>query len=138
MRTVESDSFFDDSLPDFFLASEFLIEILEVLLGDHLANRDEKFPEFLHIEYAVVVAIEQQEVLLILLLFLNGDVLLDLLLGISLVLIDGPQLGNLPVSWHLGQIISQVDSLPCRTLRHQLQMIICRNQMRLKLGDFRS
>lgn len=100
--TIEGDSFFDDPLPDFLLPREFLVEILKILLRDHLPDRYQKLSKFLNIQDAIIIAIKQKKILLVFLLLLNGYILLDLLLSISLVLIDSPELCDLPIRWHLG------------------------------------
>lgn len=57
--TIEGDSFFDDPLTHFLLSRKFLVEILKILLRDHLPDRYQKLPQLLNIQDAIIIPIKQ-------------------------------------------------------------------------------
>lgn len=108
---MNSDSLFDIAFFGLIGPSQLFIEIFEIVFVDHLPNRNQKLLQLLIIQNGIFVAVEKCKILLVFLLFLYGDVFLYFLFRIIFIFVDGSELGYLPVSWNLREIIHESDFL---------------------------
>lgn len=105
--TIKGNALFDLSIIALLLPRKLLVEFFEIVLRYHLPNGHQELLHLFVIQDAVVVSIKQLEVLLILLLLFDWNVLLNLFLAVSIIVIQGTELCDLRRCRYLWQIVIQ-------------------------------